>query len=335
MRLSGSKGEEAGRIREDTLPEQRAVAPAAAVATIGEPAEVDQGAAGAHRQAPRLLSLGQLLDGAEREARDLYEARKTGQAHGPVTNLPHLDKAIGGWMAPGLHILHGAPGTGKTALALQVSCTCGCPALYVTCEMRPIVLLKRIAARVTETYLGRFSTGELQPDVARELYQDAISQVPCLSILDATEHPAGGADVYEAAAAVRNGPHFLLVVDSLHSYADGMPGRQELGEYERLNDALAGLRALAARLACPVLAVCERNRATMSKGGLSAGAGTRKIEYGAETVLDLDVDDEDDEDAEGERCVSLKLAKNRSGRAGRKIALLFHGAQQRFREGLQ
>jgi len=48
----------------------------------------------------------------------------------------------------------------------------------------------------------------------------------------------------------------------------------------------------------------------MDKGDLSAGAGTRRIEYGAESVLDLDVDKDAKEDANGEKPVMLRAMRN-------------------------
>lgn len=284
---------------------------------------------------PVLLRLGDLLADAEADARRLHDARLSGAARGPVTGLPRLDRELSGALEPGLHVLHGTPGAGKSAMALQVAATCGCPALLVTLEMRPLVLLKRLAARVTQTYLGRLSTGELSPQQALELYRRAAAAAPELHILDATQAAPEVADLERHAQAVRGAaPHLLLVIDSLHTWADTLPGGDS-PEYDRLNAALAGARALAARLSAPVLAVCERNRVSMAKGGLSAGAGTRKIEYGAETVLDLDAQEDARPDATGARPVTLKLAKNRNGTAGAKVRLLFHGATQTFREDVQ
>jgi replicative DNA helicase len=70
----------------------------------------------------------------------------------------------------------------------------------------------------------------------------------------------------------------------------------------------------------------------MVKGGLSAAAGTRKIEYGATLVLELQRDEDARENAKGEIEVTLKIAKNRNGPVGREIPLLFNGKLQRFRE---
>ena len=134
----------------------------------------------------------------------------------------------------------------------------------------------------------------------------------------------------DVARAIRDEhPGILVVVDSLHSWADGMPG--DADEYARLGAALGALRGLAGALESPVLVIAERNRASMKAGGISAGAGHRRIEYGAESVWELDREEED-VGPPGEALVTLGLAKNRNGAPGRKVALHFDGARQRFRE---
>ena len=69
----------------------------------------------------------------------------------------------------------------------------------------------------------------------------------------------------------------------------------------------------------------------MNSGGLSGGAGTRKIEYSAESVIELDSDG-NGPDASLETGITLKLSKNRNGIMGKGVDLKFNGAQQRFRE---
>jgi replicative DNA helicase len=70
----------------------------------------------------------------------------------------------------------------------------------------------------------------------------------------------------------------------------------------------------------------------MKSGGINAGAGTRKIEYSAETIIDLERKPDAKEDGAGEVEVLLKLAKNRHGTANKPIRLSFNGALQRFSE---
>jgi replicative DNA helicase len=256
-----------------------------------------------------------------------------------VTGLRALDDALGGVLQPGLHVVHGGPGAGKTAFCLQVAGTCGFPALYVTAEMRPLELLRRITARVTSTFLGRLKSGELAPADSLAKAQEAVAALPRLALADACDAFASPEWLREAARAVRGDErHVLVVVDSVHSWSEAAPV-PELTEYDRLNAAIAELRVLAGQLGCPVLAVAERNRASMAAGGLSASAGSRKFEYTGESVLDLGAGERD---APGgapvalapatpnEAPVTLTVQKNRNGAAGKRLRLSFHGALQRF-----
>lgn len=277
------------------------------------------------RPTPPRLHLGDLLSEWERDA-----IRRHAGERGPRTGLPSVDKRLGDGFEQGIHIVHGVPGSGKTALMLQVAANCGCPCLLVTCEMSPLELLRRITARVTNTYLGRLKSGELVPEASLALARKAALECPDLAILDATRTAATYAHIRTAAELTRgDARHVLVIVDSVHSWSDARTNQAT--EYEALNAALADLRSLAHGLGCPVLGVAERNRDSMKSGGLSAGAGTRKIEYGAESVIDLHTDHEQF-DGNGEKPVALKFTKNRNGDLGKAIDLRFHGALQRFRE---
>ncbi len=280
---------------------------------------------------PRLFRLGDLLGDWECDARAAHEARVNGTPRGPITGFPSIDRELGGSLCAGLHIIHGQPGAGKTAFTLQIATSCGCPCLYVTCEMAPLELLRRHTARVTKTFLGRLKNGELAPSDSLQLARRACAEAPLLAMCDATRSYAPPRWMRDAALATKGEhPHLLVIVDSLHSWAESAPS--DAPEYETLNAGVVALRQLAHELNCPVLAVAERNRGAMSGGGLSAGAGTRKIEYGAETVLDMERDAAKREDAGGEAEVTVKFAKNRHGAAGKKVELNFHGALQKFRE---
>lgn len=280
---------------------------------------------------PSLSRLGDLFSEWEADAAARHEAYRTGTPPGPVTGLAKIDRELGGALPPGLHIVHARPGAGKTAFCLQAAAECGCPAVVASFEMGRLELSRRITARVTGTYLGRLKSGELTPTASLALFQRAAAACPDLWLLDATRAYLSATALKERAEAARgDSKHLLLVVDSLHSWADG--GQGEASEYDTLNAHLAKLRALANGLNCAVLAVAERNRLAMKDGGLSAGAGTRKLEYGAESVWDLKRDPEEKEDAEGEVPVTLIFAKNRNGAAGKPVELRFCGRLQRFRE---
>jgi DnaB-like helicase C terminal domain len=202
---------------------------------------------------PPLFLCADLLEAFTLDATAAYEDRQHGRARGARTGFAGLDADLGGYLAPGLHVLHGAPGTGKTALALQMAAATGCPALYVTTEMGALELFRRVVARVTGTYLGRFRTGELHPDHVAELAQRTAKAVPELAILDATTAPAPLEEVRLALALAQGlSPHALLVIDSLHTWAASLAAvtrvdrRDGVTEYESLNVGISQLVALAA-----------------------------------------------------------------------------------------
>ncbi len=279
----------------------------------------------------RLMRFSDLLREFGDDAEAAHTARVTGQARGPVSGISALDRELSGAWLPGLHWIHGSPGTGKTAFALQVAAMTGTAALFVTCEMAPVELLRRHAARETGTFLGRFKSGELARAEAEALARRAITATPKLCLADATQNAAPLQFLSDAAQIARgNERHILIVLDSLHSWSGRLAGG--LSEYEALNMAIADLQTLSGSLKCPILIVSERNRENMKSGGQSAGAGTRKIEYSGETVIELNRAPDAMPDSSGEVPIKLSLSKNRHGAAGKSIELMFNGALQRFAE---
>ncbi len=298
----------------------------------GEPTggEPTGGENGKPKQA-RLMCFSDALSVAVADAEAANAARMTGKPRGPITGFKILDTELGGAFAPGPHSINGDPGAGKTAFALQIAATCHFPALFVTCEMSPAELLRRQAARVTGTFLGKFKSGELTPHEARELLSAGAAAAPQLALLDATQAPATVPHIEECARITKGDANgLLIVIDSLHSWAEGAV---DGNEYEVLNAAIAGIRNLAHGLNCPVIYIAERNRASMGAGGQNAGAGSRKIEYGAETVISLNRDKDAKPDGAGETPITLKLDKNRHGTVGKSVNLTFNGALQRFKAG--
>lgn len=282
---------------------------------------------------PRMMRLGDALSELRADADAAHAARLSGEPRGVISGIAALDRELSGAFANGLHIMHGNAGTGKTALALQIAADCRFPALFVTCEMAPAELLRRHMARTTGTYLGRFKSGELSGEQVEAFAMEAIEAAPDLHLIDATRAPAKVDYLQQCAETVRGGArHFLLVIDSLHTWTQSTCAETAASEYEALNFAIRQLQQMAAHLECPVLMISERNRDSMKSGGLNAGAGTRKIEYQGETVINLDRADDARPNGRGEVEVTLSLAKNRHGAIGQKIPLLFNGALQRFTE---
>lgn len=279
----------------------------------------------------RLMPRADVLSAFRRDAAAANAARVSGVPRGPLSGFKSLDRELGGAFAQGVHVLHGTPGAGKTAFALQIAAQCQCPALFVTCEMAPAELLRRHTAHATGTFLGRLKSGEMTAADAEQSARAALDAAPLLTFADATQAPAPAQFLADAAAIAKgDADRFLLVIDSLHSWAEA--AFIGSSEYEILNTALAVLRRLSAALACPVLVVSERNREAMERGGQSAGAGTRKIEYSSETVIDLKRAADTKPDGAGEVPLIVTLNKNRHGATGKQLEFRFNGALQMFKE---
>lgn len=289
---------------------------------------------------PRVVQLSDLISDFVADTEAAALALGSGRPRGPVTSLRSLDDALGGFLAPGVHILQAAPGAGKTAFALQTAARCEFPALFVSAEMGVLELFRRLISRETGTFLGKLKTGELGASEAMRLAVRTVEKVPHLAIMDATRGHAAPELIRDAAEGLRSraqAAHVLVIVDSLQIWARGArSARGELSaatEYDLINAALDSISDIAADLNCPVLAVSHRNRAGQKEGGMHAGKGSGDLEYMAETVIDLNRDKDAQPDAQGEVGVTVAIHKNRHGSPGVTFPVRFCGRLQEFREG--
>jgi replicative DNA helicase len=273
------------------------------------------------------------------------EMKATGKKPGPVTGIESLDEEVGGFLSPGVHTLLAAPGAGKTALALQIAVSCGCPALYVTAEMRRAELLRRVTARVTSTYLGKLRGGELTEEELRARLSSVAKACPALALYDATlggETRPTPTEIQERADALRarfKADHVLIIVDSVTEWAPYAVSNTEAlatgyNDFAIAEMALNGLKQIATHLTCPVLAIAHRNRAGQGKDAdkLHSAKGTGRYEYISEGVWDLERDPKKQADEDGRTRATLTILKNRYGATGLSLSLQFEGRLQKFIE---
>lgn len=285
--------------------------------------------------------LGALVAEMVSQGGEEYRARQEGRALGPVTGMPELDLLLGGRLQPGVHILTGPPGLGKTAMAVQIAADCGQIVIYLTAEMGAMPIFHRFVSFTQKTFLSHLGKGEMRPDALEALYGKTVAAVPHLGIIDASAFPEPLGHLKETVARWRgNAPYVLVVVDSIHRWARGsVPTTRhgDMAELDRLNTALDGLRSWAADEKIAVLGVAERNRDSMRNGGLHSSKGSSDFEYTGETMLGLDPQMSEDGKTEipensltGIRPVILNISKNRSTGDQAKIELNFHRWVQRF-----
>ena len=248
-----------------------------------------------------------------------------------------LNKLMDGLQA-GLYCLHGQPGTGKSAFALQAAAQVDAPALYVSAEMSAKELIRRMAARITRTPRRKLMSGTLDPAEEMELLRKTMEVVGKIRIVDAASEPADVPFIVEQVREMREqdpDKHMFVVIDSLHSWVGGITAdEQDVSEYEAIGDGIRALRSLSDKYNIPVLFLAERNRMSMKEGGLSAVAGSRAAEYRSDVVMSLDwveyKDDDTDHSNDPVRELTLAIHKNRFGPSGGRIGMMFVGDTQSF-----
>lgn len=292
-------------------------------------------------QAP-VVRLQDLVAGFVADTEAALAAKLRGVPRGPVTGIESLDQVLGTYLTPGLHVLQGAPGCGKTAMALQIASDCFYPCLYVTAEMPMLELFRRLIARQTKTFLGKLKTGELGSKEAQRLALATIESLPHIAIMDGTRTYADVETISRAAEALRESrgaTGVLVIIDSLHVWAksatSGIADFAGVGEYDVINAGVSGCLNISNYLNSPVIALSHRNRqGNKGEGGLHAAKGSGSIEYEAESVLDLEPTDKGERQPDGNGDVRVKITpyKNRNGIPNISVNLLFNGRTQSFRE---
>lgn len=294
---------------------------------------------------------------------DYYLDHSYLNSHPPLaTGIRPLDVALSGGLRPGIHVLGGEPGAGKSALALQVATLAaerGHRCLYVSLEMDWTQCRSRCLSFISKesTALQEFSWADV-PRLGRMCARRIREQVsegrdrteivghmmaggdpvataerafrtgfPGLAIADADRlHTLDG--LSEAATEAREAGMEFLVLDYLQQL-DGGDG----GEYERVTRASQALSRLAHTLSVPMLVLASMNRASAKESpGMHGYRGSGGIEYDAETALVLR--DGGEVAADGSRLEELYVVKNRHGTqtGGDPIRLWFDGAHNRFTE---
>ncbi|OFK23305.1 DnaB-like helicase C-terminal domain-containing protein [Olsenella sp. HMSC062G07] len=278
------------------------------------------------------------------------------------TGVPPLDAVLSGGLRPGVHVLGGEPGAGKSALALQVALMAaqrGNRSLYVSLEMdwaqcrsRCLALLsmeadglapfrwaevpamgRKLAKAMRE---GRERCGDescvrdiLRADPVAAANEFMAQQCAGLTIADADGlHDTG--KLTEAAWEARDAGMGLMVVDYLQQLDYQGTGT----EYDRVSAVSKALSRLAHSLGVPLLVLASMNRMSAAKDApdMHGFRGSGGIEYDAETAMVLRKSDHDGHSADGVRLVELHVVKNRHGRQaeGSPIGLFFDGAHNRF-----
>jgi replicative DNA helicase len=284
----------------------------------------------------RLGSLEDFRDHCRSRIQSRFEFRRDGYALGPLVGIsPEFGQEFGGYFDEGLTVLHGEPGSGKSALASQIAAQCGCPCLYVSFEMGREVLINRHLAREDDEYLGKFRSGEMGPKRWDALFEKAFVNNPNLAhlkIFDATKGKVTTDEICDAAISTKGDfAHLLVVLDSAHAMVRGLRLGGGKSAYDATEEAITIIQQLSAELECTILLVAEQNRSSRGTRKQDAAANASIYEYGTNHVIALLRDPDCKPDSEGEIPISAVFCKNRSGQQGVEVGLKFKCSTMRFR----
>jgi replicative DNA helicase len=288
--------------------------------------ELQSGDAGALRPNEDVLS--EVLTEAE-EARQHYQA--TGDPiRGVKTGISRLDEITGG-LQPGLTILSGGPGIGKTTLALQIGADAadeGVPTLYVTFENSPGQLVLKGMGRVGDVNPKEIRRGTVPLEQTRAAAEEWKEKARRLAFIEGRSDLSTGQIRGKARRLLARygADRCLVVVDYLQLYAKASSDLSDSeGLRERVEQMGQRLRELSMRLRSPVLAISSQSRSAGYSGGGSADLDTLKesgdLEYGADVVAIL-TEPDDRQATDPAAPVDLTIAKNRNGETGR-VELIF------------
>ncbi|MEY2668007.1 MAG: hypothetical protein RJA59_645 [Pseudomonadota bacterium] len=286
-----------------------------------------------------------LLDGALK-----LMQRRADKTETPLqTPWPSLNAILGGGLWPGLHILTGTTGSGKTQLALQVALNAArrnTPVLYVGLELGPEEIATRLLALVlgeqggpapmwSDLYLGK-DAGAMQR--AREQAVPVLATLPLrVEIGDAGAWTASDLDRRVSVIRRLTGKAPLIVLDYLQLVGNEEP-RQDLREGIRAaaikarNVARRGATVLLlssvsrenAKLLRPATGKDAEKAEVLGQGDASRLVGLGKesgeIEFSADTVIALGTE----AFSPGQTPCHLAAAKVRAGMPGW-VSLVFDG----------
>lgn len=257
-----------------------------------------------------------------------------GGFRGVPTGFGDLDFKLSGMQDANLIILAARPGTGKTALVLNIAQYVGVkeqiPVGIFSLEMSKEELVDRLLVGQADIDAWRLKTGKLQDEDFSRL-SDAMGELAEAKIfIDDTP----GISILEMRTKARrlqveHGVK-LIIFDYLQ-LADA--GRRYDSRVQEVGAISQSLKNLARELRVPVLACSQLSRAVESRGTrvpeLSDLRESGSIEQDADVVMFL-YREENDMSQWGEQIpTKLRIAKHRNGALG-EIDLLFQGNRIKF-----
>lgn len=260
--------------------------------------------------------------------------KRAGGLRGVPTGFTDLDMKLAGLQESNLIILAARPGTGKTAMILNIAqhiCVKEkIPVGIFSLEMSKEELVDRLLVSQADIDAWRLKTGKLSDDDFTKLSEAMGELAEAPLYIDDTP----GITLMEMRTKARrlqmeHGVQ-LIIIDYLQ-LAD--PGRRYDSRVQEVSIISQGFKNLARELKVPVLACSQLSRAVEARGTrvpeLSDLRESGSIEQDADVVMFL-YREEADQNQWGEQIpTKLRIAKHRNGPLA-EINLMFRGDRIRF-----
>lgn len=237
---------------------------------------------------------------------------------GMSTGFNTLDAFLGGLFPGELTVVAARPGIGKTAFALQIArhigFSCGA-VVFFSLEMTKSELTRRSLCTEAEVSSERLRNGTVNHNELQKLVAAAQRFQNCKVYID----DKSGRDVTQVCALSKlihsTDPVSCVVVDYLQILRSTTLSRNR-EKREQIAEMTMSLKSLAKDLSCPVIVLSQVNRKAAEAGVLHlhnlSEAGS--IEQDANNVWFIQRQERDGK----LHSVEIDIAKNRSGRVGRR-----------------
>ena len=252
-----------------------------------------------------------------------------GAMDGLPTGLLDWDRMTGGLQRTELTVLGGLPGSGKTALAMNVAshaaADLGRPVAVFSLEMSAERLAMRMLCSYARVNLKHARTGSLTEGDFKALSLASVKLAGC-PVHWEDQSDLSLPELRAKARRLKNRHGVELFVVDYLQLVDGASGGRDENEEKQLSNIARSLKAVAMELDVPVLALSQLN-----DGGKLRGS--RAIGHHADNVCRLtkrqkEEDEEEDLGADAVP-VDLLVLKQRNGPTG-KVPLTFLRCYTRF-----
>jgi replicative DNA helicase len=260
--------------------------------------------------------------------------KRAGGLRGVPTGFPDIDFRLAGMQDANLLILAARPGTGKTAMILNIAQYAAVkekiPVGVFSLEMSKEELVDRLLVSQADIDAWKLKTGKLSDDDFTKLSEAMGELAEAPIYIDDTP----GLNILEMRTKARrlqveHGVK-LIIVDYLQ-LADS--GRKYDNRVQEVSIISQSLKNLARELRLPVLACSQLSRAVEARGSkvpeLSDLRESGSIEQDADVVMFLYREEQDQTQWGAQIPTKLRISKHRNGPLG-EVDLIFRGDRIRF-----